>query len=129
VASEPYGVVEETMRYVRMDGESLADPADPSSRGQVLALDAERAGELAGLRMRSHAGADIALGDGDLRTAEVTTRDIDRGDFPHFLAQGDRRVARVVPQDPARQAPGDRRHDARRAARQHAAAGGPRAPP
>ncbi|MEY2741542.1 MAG: SIS domain-containing protein [Ilumatobacteraceae bacterium] len=87
VASEPYGVVEETMRYVRMDGESLADPADPSSRGQVLALDAERAGELAGLRMRSHAGADIALGDGDLRTAEVTTRDIDRGDHHHFLAK------------------------------------------
>ena len=36
VASEPYGLVEETQRYVRMDGESLAHPERPSSRGQVM---------------------------------------------------------------------------------------------
>jgi glucosamine--fructose-6-phosphate aminotransferase (isomerizing) len=87
VASEPYGIVEETMRYVRMDGEALADPADPASRGQVLVADADRAGELAGLRMRSHGGAEIPLGDADLRTAEVTTRDIHRGDHRHYLAK------------------------------------------
>ena len=41
VASEPYGVVEETMRYLRLDGEH---------GGEIVVLDAGDAGELAGIR-------------------------------------------------------------------------------
>jgi glucosamine--fructose-6-phosphate aminotransferase (isomerizing) len=84
-ASEPYGLVEETERYVRMDGETPADPDRPSSRGQVLVLDAEGAGTLAGIRRLAYDGTELPLADADVVTAEVTTRDIDRGDFPHFL--------------------------------------------
>ncbi len=40
VASEPYGVVEDATRYLRLDGETPADPDDPSgTRGQVIELD------------------------------------------------------------------------------------------
>ena len=40
VASEPYGLVEETLDYVRMDGETPANPANPTaSRGQLMVLD------------------------------------------------------------------------------------------
>ena len=41
VASEPYGVVEETATYLRMDGETPADPERAAAtRGQVVVLDA-----------------------------------------------------------------------------------------
>lgn len=76
VASEPYGVVEETARYVRVDGEH---------GGEVFVLDAAHAGEVAGLRRIGYDGTEKQVTDDDLSTAEVTTRDIDRGDSPHFL--------------------------------------------
>ncbi|MGA0862486.1 MAG: SIS domain-containing protein [Ilumatobacteraceae bacterium] len=85
VASEPYGTVEETSQLVRLDGESLADPARPESRGQIMVLDGDRAGTLEGMVLTAYDGAPIALGESDVSTAEVTTRDIDRGDSPHFL--------------------------------------------
>ncbi len=86
IASEPYGVVEECTSYLRMDGETAADPADPAgSRGQVVVLDARRAGTVEGIRRLSYNGVDQPVDDGDLARAEVTTRDIDRGDNPHFL--------------------------------------------
>jgi glucosamine--fructose-6-phosphate aminotransferase (isomerizing) len=82
VASEPYGVVEETARYVRVDGET----ASPSgSRGQVFVLDGERAGELAGILRLAYDGSSLELTDADIAIAQVTTRDIDRGSHPHFL--------------------------------------------
>lgn len=85
VASEPYGVVEETMQYVRMDGEALADVGVQASRGQMVVLDGDRAGDLAGVRLMTYAGSDITLGDNDVIHAEVTTRDIDRGEHKHFF--------------------------------------------
>ncbi len=39
VASEPYGVVEETPTYLRLDGETPVQPNNPGSRGQVVVLD------------------------------------------------------------------------------------------
>lgn len=85
VASEPYGVVEETQHYIRMDGEVLADPSRPSSRGQIVVLDAAHAGHLDGVDLLSYEGDTMALTSADVHTAEVTTRDIDRGNAPHFL--------------------------------------------
>jgi len=86
VASEPYGVVEMTGRYLRMEGETPADPADPAaSRGQIVELEAALAGTVEGIRRRSYDGRDLPVGGDDLTGAEITTRDIDRGDHPHFL--------------------------------------------
>lgn len=76
VASEPYGVVEETANYLRLDGEQ---------GGEIVVLDAARAGLLSGVRRLHYDGSDVAVHDGDVVTAQVTTRDIDRGDAPHFL--------------------------------------------
>ena len=76
VASEPYGVVEETARYVRMDGEQ---------GGEIVALDGDRAGELGGIVRCAYDGSDLPVTEADVTTAEVTTRDINRGDAPHFL--------------------------------------------
>jgi glucosamine--fructose-6-phosphate aminotransferase (isomerizing) len=85
VASEPYGTVEETLQYVRLDGETPIHPDQPSSRGQVMRLSASGAGTLAGVSMYAYDGTEIALTQSNVQIAEVTTRDIDRGDSPHFL--------------------------------------------
>ncbi len=86
VASEPYGLVEETTTYVRLDGETPANPENPTaSRGQVLVLDGTRAGTVEGIRRIAYDGTEVPVTEADLETAEITTRDIDRGDFPHFL--------------------------------------------
>jgi glutamine---fructose-6-phosphate transaminase (isomerizing) len=76
VASEPYGVVEETSRYVRMDGEH---------GGEIVVLDGEHAGELDGIVRLGYGGSPRPVSADDVVTAEVTTRDINRGDAPHFL--------------------------------------------
>ncbi len=76
VASEPYGVVEETAHYVRMDGEQ---------GGEIIVLDGDRAGQLDGIERLAYDGSAHPVGDADVVTAEVTTRDINRGDAPHFL--------------------------------------------
>ena len=86
VASEPYGLVEETLRFVRMDGETPGNPDNTNaSRGQILELDADMAGALDGILRRSYDGTDLPVGDHDVVTAEITTRDIDRGDHAHYL--------------------------------------------
>jgi glucosamine--fructose-6-phosphate aminotransferase (isomerizing) len=86
VASEPYGLVEEAGRYLRLDGETPADPerAD-ATRGQIVRLDAALAGELAGVHRCAYDGTELPVHDDELQRPEITTRDIDRGDFPHFL--------------------------------------------
>ena len=86
VASEPYGVVEETATYLRLDGETPADPDNPvASRGQIVELAAGRAGEIDGIGRWSYDGTELPVTADDLTHAQITTRDIDRGTFPHFL--------------------------------------------
>jgi len=86
VASEPYGLVEETTTYLRLDGETPANPENPTaSRGQVVVLDGARAGTVDGLRRLAYDGTELPVTGADLETAEITTRDIDRGAYPHFL--------------------------------------------
>ena len=87
IASEPYGLVEETQRYVRMDGESLAHPDRPSSRGQVMVLDAANAGDESGITLLAYDGTPLTLSAHNMLAAEVTTRDIDRGEHHHFLVK------------------------------------------
>jgi glucosamine--fructose-6-phosphate aminotransferase (isomerizing) len=83
VASEPYGLVEETSRYVRMDGEG-ASGKDGSS-GQIIVLDRSAAGTLAGIHRLAYDGTPLPVTESDVHTAEITTRDIDRAGAPHFL--------------------------------------------
>ena len=83
VASEPYGLVEETSRYVRMDGETAS--GRDGSAGQILILDGTRAGSLEGIRRLAYDGTELPLTGDDVHTAEITTRDIDRAGAPHFL--------------------------------------------
>ncbi|MGH9164086.1 MAG: SIS domain-containing protein, partial [Acidimicrobiales bacterium] len=78
----PYGLVEETSHYLRLDGEGAADGGRP---GQVVVLDAAAAGEFDGVRRLGYDGRPLPLVAGEVHVAEVTTRDIDRRGLPHFL--------------------------------------------
>ena len=51
VASEPYGLVEETSRYLRLDGEH---------GGEIVVLDGTDGGELAGVRRFGYDGSEHA---------------------------------------------------------------------
>ena len=86
VASEPYGVVEQTSRYLRMDGESVGNIDNPSaSRGQIIELDAGRAGLIEGVARHSYDGTIQPVAPEEIAVASITTRDIDRGEHSHYL--------------------------------------------
>ena len=86
VASEPYGVVEETPHYLRMEGEAVGNGESPStSRGQIVELDASRAGLIEGVARHAYDGTFLPVAPPEISTAAITTRDIDRGDHSHYL--------------------------------------------
>jgi glucosamine--fructose-6-phosphate aminotransferase (isomerizing) len=75
VASEPYGFVEQAASYIRMDGE----------RREILVVPEARTNDIGAIERMDFGGADEPLTSADVRAAEITTRDVDRGPFPHFL--------------------------------------------
>jgi glucosamine--fructose-6-phosphate aminotransferase (isomerizing) len=86
VASEPYGLVEETSEFLRLDGETPADPDRPgATRGQIVVVRGAEAGSLGALERIGYDGTPLPVTERDLHHAQITTRDIDRGDAPHFL--------------------------------------------
>ena len=84
-SSELYGLVEETPWFIQMDGEKLSVPEDPGSAGQILVLDQNAPRGVSGIQSFYYNGTPLAWQPSDVRRAEMTTRDIDRGDHPHFF--------------------------------------------
>ncbi|MEN6622645.1 MAG: SIS domain-containing protein, partial [Smithella sp.] len=80
-SSELYGLVEVMPRFIKMNGEA-GNGAVP---GQIFILDQNNGGGLKGISACSYDGTAIELTDNLLQTAEITTRDIDRSDFPHYF--------------------------------------------
>jgi glucosamine--fructose-6-phosphate aminotransferase (isomerizing) len=83
--SEVYGFVEETHRYLKLDGERVADGKNGPTQGQIFILNQEKGGELAGIEAMCYDGTPIALTEADIKTTELTARDIDRQGFPHYF--------------------------------------------
>ncbi|MCX5852549.1 MAG: hypothetical protein NT072_10945, partial [Deltaproteobacteria bacterium] len=83
-SSELYGLVEVTPWFVKLDGERERVAGNPKTRGQVIILD-RRQGGLEGLRGWYYDGHPVDLSGGGVQKAEITTRDIDRKNYPHFL--------------------------------------------
>ncbi|MCE5273822.1 MAG: SIS domain-containing protein [Syntrophaceae bacterium] len=84
-ASEVYGLVEETPYFIKMDGESCRVPGNPLTRGQIFILRNDCGPGLGGIEALSYDGYPLELDRKDIAHAEITTRDIDRGEHSHFL--------------------------------------------
>jgi len=80
-SSELYGLVEVMPRFIKMNGEAV----NGNVAGQLFILDQNCGGGLAGLSACQYDGKTIELSASNLQTAEITTRDIDRGGYPHFF--------------------------------------------
>ncbi len=86
IASEPYGVIEDCRSYLRMDGETPGNPQNPTgSRGQIVRITRETAGTPEGIERIAFDGTPLPVTAESLTTAAITTRDVDRGNSPHFL--------------------------------------------
>jgi glucosamine--fructose-6-phosphate aminotransferase (isomerizing) len=98
--SEVYGFVEETPRYLKMDGEHVVDGPNGRVQGQIFILDQQSAGGLEGIRAMYYDGTPVALGPDDVKTTEITSRDIDRQGFPHYflkeISESPLSVARTI---------------------------------
>jgi glucosamine--fructose-6-phosphate aminotransferase (isomerizing) len=84
-SSELYGLVEETPFFLKMDGEKTPENGDAKAKGQIFILDQNGAGGAAGIRGFFYDKTPVPIDDKDVQRAEITTRDIDRGEYPHYF--------------------------------------------
>ena len=75
-ASELYGIVEETQRFIKLNGED---------KGQIVVLDQHSAGGVDGIRSFYYDHTPITIDDTQVQTSQITSRDIDRQHFPHYF--------------------------------------------
>jgi glucosamine--fructose-6-phosphate aminotransferase (isomerizing) len=83
--SEVYGFVEETSRYIKLEGEKEVPGPNGPTRGQIVVLSQDAAGGLDGIQAMSYDGTPIAFDEHCVKKTEITSRDIDRQDFPHYF--------------------------------------------
>jgi glutamine---fructose-6-phosphate transaminase (isomerizing) len=84
-SSEVYGFVEETPHYIKLDGEKTVPGKHGETRGQIFILDQMSSGGLDGIKAQYYDGTPFALNDTDVKFTEITSRDIDRQEFPHYF--------------------------------------------
>jgi glucosamine--fructose-6-phosphate aminotransferase (isomerizing) len=75
-ASEIYGLVEETDRYIKLEGKN---------HGQIVILEQDSRGLLGGVRALHYDGTPVELSEQMIKQTEITARDIDRQDYPHYF--------------------------------------------
>jgi glucosamine--fructose-6-phosphate aminotransferase (isomerizing) len=84
-ASEIYGFVEETARYVKLDGANTPEGLSGHGQGHIVVLDQDDSGGVEGIRAMAYDGTPIELSEKDIKETEVTSRDIDRQNYPHYF--------------------------------------------
>ncbi|MDA3788894.1 MAG: SIS domain-containing protein [Desulfobacula sp.] len=75
-ASELYGIVEETPDYIKLNGED---------KGQIVILDQNSLGGISGIHSFYYDKTPICINDHNVMTSQITSRDIDRQNFPHYF--------------------------------------------
>ncbi len=84
-SSELYGLMEVTSKFIKMDGESERVPGDQATKGQIFVLDRKAGGGVQGIKALYYDGHALPISDNCVAKAEITTRDIDRKGYPHYL--------------------------------------------
>ncbi|UXA14950.1 SIS domain-containing protein [Mycobacterium sp. SMC-8] len=75
IGSELYGLVEHCDQYFRLDG----------SEGELVVVESSEAGNLYAARRLNYDGSPREFTSRDVSCTSITTRDIDRQGYPHFL--------------------------------------------
>ncbi|MFH2059064.1 MAG: SIS domain-containing protein [Pseudomonadota bacterium] len=75
-ASELYGIVEETQNYIKLNGED---------KGQIVILDQDSIGGVSGIQSFYYDNTPITISEDQVLTSQITSRDIDRQNFPHYF--------------------------------------------
>ncbi|MBU4289308.1 MAG: SIS domain-containing protein [Proteobacteria bacterium] len=83
--SEVYGFVEQTPFYLKMDGEKVVKGKDGKTQGQIFVLSQESGGGLQGVKAMFYDGTQVEIGEKDIKRTQITSRDIDRQEFPHYF--------------------------------------------
>ncbi|CAN2042983.1 glutamine---fructose-6-phosphate transaminase (isomerizing) [Candidatus Magnetomoraceae bacterium gMMP-1] len=83
--SEVYGFIEETSSFLKMDGEKRVEGVNGFTQGQFFVLNQDSKGGLEGIKACYYDGTPINLSQDDIKTTEITSRDIDRQQFPHYF--------------------------------------------
>jgi glucosamine--fructose-6-phosphate aminotransferase (isomerizing) len=83
--SEVYGFIEETPYFLKMDGEKIVDGRHGKTQGQIFILDQNSPGGTDGIQAMYYDGTPIELGTQDIKQTRITSRDIDRQNFPHYF--------------------------------------------
>jgi glucosamine--fructose-6-phosphate aminotransferase (isomerizing) len=83
--SEVYGFVEETPRYLKMDGEKIFEGPNGNTQGQIFILSQDTGGGIEGIRAMTYDGSPVDLDASDIKQTKITSRDIDRQEFPHYF--------------------------------------------
>jgi glucosamine--fructose-6-phosphate aminotransferase (isomerizing) len=84
-ASEVYGFVEETSAFLKMDGEKIVEGVAGETQGQIFILDQTSSGGIDGITAMYYDGTPIELSEADIKHTDITSRDIDRQNFPHYF--------------------------------------------
>ena len=81
--SEVYGFVEETQHYFKLDGESVVNGFHGPTQGQICILDQGCEG-LPDLQSMYYDGTIKKWTEKDIQVTDITSRDIDRQEYPHY---------------------------------------------
>ncbi|MBE9547592.1 MAG: SIS domain-containing protein, partial [Proteobacteria bacterium] len=82
-SSELYGLVEETPFFLKMAGEN--NNGESETEGQIFILDQDSPGGLSEIKALHYDGTPLQITEDSIQKAEITTRDIDRGNYPHYF--------------------------------------------
>ena len=84
-ASEVYGFIEETPYYLKLEGDKANESNNGNTRGQIYILSQESQGGLSGIKAMSYDGAHVLIEEKDIKHTGITSRDIDRQNYPHYF--------------------------------------------
>ncbi|MFH2046904.1 MAG: SIS domain-containing protein [Pseudomonadota bacterium] len=84
-ASEVYGFVEETQNYIKMEGDKIVQSNNGSTQGQIFILSQESCGGISGIKAMYYDKMPVCIEDKDLKHTGITSRDIDRQNYPHYF--------------------------------------------
>ncbi len=83
--SEVYGFVEQTPSFIKLNGEKVVEGLNGPTQGQIFILDQNSKGGLEGIQAMYYDGTPVTLEQETVQRTQITSRDIDRQEFPHYF--------------------------------------------